>query len=85
MSSTSRPDSPCVAVCTTLYDEFCRGCGRHYLEVANWNQMVDDKKQEVWDRIAQAVLVECPQVQIVEVNELSDTTRGVGGFGSTGV
>lgn len=37
------------------------------------------------DRIAQAVLVECPQVQIVEVNELSDTTRGVGGFGSTGV
>ena len=51
MSSTSRPDSPCVAVCTTLYDEFCRGCRRHYLEVANWNQMVDDKKQEVWDRI----------------------------------
>jgi uncharacterized protein len=26
-----RPDSPCIAVCTTLYDEKCKGCGRTYL------------------------------------------------------
>jgi predicted Fe-S protein YdhL (DUF1289 family) len=29
-----RPDSPCIAVCTTLYDEKCKGCGRTYMEVA---------------------------------------------------
>lgn len=37
------------------------------------------------DRIAQAMLVPIPRVQLVEVDELSDTARGAGGFGSTGV
>ena len=36
------------------------------------------------DRIAQAMLVETPKVTFEEVDELSDTTRGAGGFGSTG-
>jgi dUTP pyrophosphatase len=36
------------------------------------------------DRIAQAMLVHVPQMKIVEVEELSDTLRGAGGFGSTG-
>nr|WP_231971196.1 DUF1289 domain-containing protein [Polynucleobacter necessarius] len=22
-------DSPCIGVCTTLYDEICQGCGRY--------------------------------------------------------
>jgi len=30
----TRPNSPCIAVCTTLYDEHCKGCGRTYIEVA---------------------------------------------------
>ncbi|WP_419228160.1 DUF1289 domain-containing protein, partial [Pseudomonas aeruginosa] len=29
-------DSPCVAVCSTLFDDICRGCGRTAMEVANW-------------------------------------------------
>lgn len=36
------------------------------------------------DRIAQAMLVQVPQVSLVEVEELSETARGDGGFGSTG-
>lgn len=36
------------------------------------------------DRIAQAMLVELPTVEIIEVDELSDTARGTGGLGSTG-
>lgn len=36
------------------------------------------------DRIAQAMLVQVPQVQLVDVNELSHTERGTAGFGSTG-
>ncbi|KDR25977.1 dUTP diphosphatase [Caballeronia zhejiangensis] len=36
------------------------------------------------ERIAQAMIVALPVVQIVEAEELSDTARGTGGFGSTG-
>ena len=36
------------------------------------------------DRIAQLVLAKTPKLPIIEVEELSDTERGQGGFGSTG-
>ncbi|POF32991.1 dUTP diphosphatase [Roseibium marinum] len=36
------------------------------------------------DRIAQMVIAPVLQAQILEVTELTDTTRGAGGFGSTG-
>ena len=36
------------------------------------------------DRIAQGVLCKVPQAEFVEVEELSETIRGQGGFGSTG-
>lgn len=44
-------DSPCVAVCSTLFDEVCRGCGRTAMEVANWVFMSDEEKRVVWQRI----------------------------------
>jgi len=37
------------------------------------------------DRIAQAVINAVPRAVITEVNELSESERGAGGFGSTGV
>lgn len=39
----------------------------------------------VGDKIAQLVIVACPQFIVKEVTELSDTERGEGGFGSTGL
>lgn len=36
------------------------------------------------DRIAQALVLHASKVQIVQVEELSSTDRGAGGFGSTG-
>ena len=36
------------------------------------------------ERVAQLVFVEVPAVVLSEVEELDDTTRGEGGFGSTG-
>lgn len=36
------------------------------------------------DRIAQAMLEPAPRVNLVEVDALSETARGAGGFGSTG-
>ena len=37
------------------------------------------------DRIAQLVLARVPTAIVKDVDELSDTSRGTGGFGSTGV
>lgn len=44
-------DSPCVAICSTLFDEVCRGCGRTAAEVSNWVFLSEDEKREVWRRI----------------------------------
>jgi hypothetical protein len=46
-----RPDSPCVAVCTTTFDPVCRGCGRTVYEAANWVAMTPEEKEVVWKRI----------------------------------
>jgi predicted Fe-S protein YdhL (DUF1289 family) len=45
------PDSPCVGICTTLFDDVCRGCGRTAQEVAQWVFLSDAEKQAVWQRI----------------------------------
>lgn len=39
---------------------------------------------EPGDRIAQAMVLRLPELVLTEVNELGDTARGAGGFGSTG-
>jgi dUTP pyrophosphatase len=41
-------------------------------------------KYEVGDRGAQIMIVPYPQIEFEEVEELSNTERGEGGFGSTG-
>lgn len=42
-----------------------------------------DSIYKVGDRIAQIMILPYPQVQFEEVEELSTTERGIGGFGST--
>lgn len=39
---------------------------------------------EVGDRIAQIIIIPIPHIEFEEVEELSETERGVGGYGSTG-
>jgi len=46
-----RPDTPCVAVCSTTFDDVCRGCGRTVDEVAQWVFMDVDQREVVWQRI----------------------------------
>ncbi|MFP5391425.1 MAG: DUF1289 domain-containing protein [Gammaproteobacteria bacterium] len=50
-SAPERPDTPCVAVCSTTFDDVCRGCGRTYIEVAQWVAMSREEKEVVWQRI----------------------------------
>ncbi|TAK92349.1 MAG: DUF1289 domain-containing protein [Burkholderiaceae bacterium] len=51
MNSADTPDSPCVGICTTLFDDVCRGCGRTVGEVSNWVFFSDAEKQQIWQRI----------------------------------
>lgn len=51
MEAPLRPDTPCVAVCSTTFDEVCRGCGRTVVEVAHWVSMSELQKELVWQRI----------------------------------
>ena len=46
-----RADTPCVAVCSTTFDDVCRGCGRTVAEVAHWVSMTPAQKEIVWQRI----------------------------------
>ena len=41
-------------------------------------------KYEIGDRGAQIIIIPHPEIEFEEVDELSDTERGDGGFGSTG-
>ncbi len=51
LTTAERPDTPCVAVCSTTFDEICRGCGRSVVEVAHWVSMTPEQKEIVWVRI----------------------------------
>ena len=42
------------------------------------------KPYEIGQRVAQMIIMPYPHVDIVEVDELSDSDRGEGGYGSTG-
>lgn len=52
--------------------------------VALHNHTNEDKTIEAHERIAQMVIMPFLAANFIEVDELSDTVRGSGGFGSTG-
>ena len=45
---------------------------------------LDSLAYKVGDRIAQIMIIPHPEIEFEEVDDLSDTERGDGGFGSTG-
>ena len=49
------------------------------------NLSSEDFVIENGERIAQLVIAKYKQAEFIEVNQLSETARGAGGFGSTGV
>lgn len=57
---------------------------RGEITVALYNHASESRVVEPGDRIAQMVIAPFLKVNFEEVDELSDTVRGVGGFGSTG-
>lgn len=45
--------SGCVGICSTLYDEVCRGCGRTAHEVSHWVTFSNEEKKAIRERINQ--------------------------------
>ena len=54
------------------------------LKVAMFNLGKDTAEFSAGDRIAQLILERCEVPPVLEVDALTNTARGVGGFGSTG-
>ena len=59
------------------------GSERMYDEV-KIKEIQANEYYKVGDRIAQIMIIPYPPIEFVEVDELSNTERGEGGFGSTG-
>ena len=48
------------------------------------NGFVDARVYAKYDRVGQLIILPYPQIELVESDDLSDSERGDGGFGSTG-
>ena len=67
----------CVGVCDSDY--------RGEWQVPLYNDSPVERTVRHGDRIAQLLVLPCPEVEFTETNTLPETARGAGGFGSTGV
>lgn len=68
-----------LANCTGVIDSDYRGEVRFMFDYRGWTE-----GYEVGDRIGQLVIMPVPTVEFEEAEELSETERGTGGYGSTG-
>jgi dUTP pyrophosphatase len=48
------------------------------------NGLLNAKVYQLGDRVGQLIIMPYPQIELIETDELSDSERGKGGFGSTG-
>lgn len=53
--------------------------GRTVFDICNY------QSYSIGDRIGQIIIMPIPKIEFIEVDELSDSERGNGGFGSSGV
>lgn len=52
--------------------------------VFNKTRNIHKTEYKIGDKVAQIIILPYPQIKLVEAEELSNTERGEGGFGSTG-
>lgn len=80
----------CVGVIDASYrgEIMCRFLGTkglHYKVGSEDAVVYGNDLYNVGDRVAQIVFLELPKITLIEAEELSETNRGTGGFGSTGL
>jgi dUTP pyrophosphatase len=69
--------------CVGVVDSGYRGELQATFNKVNQNSIAEND-YKVGDRIAQIMIIPHPEIEFDEADELSDTERGEGGFGSTG-
>jgi dUTP pyrophosphatase len=69
--------------CVGVVDSGYRGELQATFNKVNHNSIAEND-YKVGDRIAQIMIIPHPPIEFEEADELSDTERGDGGFGSTG-
>lgn len=79
--SSSRKTPAIMANCVGVVDSQYRG--EVFCSFKNLG-LYAEHPYEVGDRVGQIIIIPYPQIQFVEVEELSETVRGEGGHGSTG-
>lgn len=70
--------------CVGVIDSGYRGELQATFKKTNWLKGNESEKYQIGDRIAQIMIIPYPQIKFEEVSELSNSDRGMGGFGSTG-
>jgi len=70
--------------CVGVIDSGYRGEIQATFKKTNWLKGNESEKYQIGDRIAQIIIIPHPQIEFYEVDELNNTERGEGGFGSTG-
>jgi dUTP pyrophosphatase len=70
-----------------IVDAGYRGEVKFVFRIQNYNHddIFNYKVYEIGDRIGQAIIRKIEPTEYIETNQLEDSDRGVGGFGSTGV
>jgi dUTP pyrophosphatase len=58
--------------------------GDRFYDETKLTEITSNDFYKVGDRIAQIMIIPYPPIEFVEADELSDSERGEGGFGSTG-
>ena len=66
------------------HDDTCSTVNRLYANSSRSFILTADKIYDVGDKVGQIMILPYPQIQFNEVDELSETERGSGGFGHTG-
>ncbi len=82
-SSVSKTDLR-LANCVGVVDSGYRGEVIFRYKFQKDTFFASTKRFETGDRIGQLIIIEYPEIQLREMDSLSDTDRGDGGFGSTG-
>ena len=82
-SSVSKMDVS-LANCVGLVDSGYRGEIRFRYKFAKDSFFAGVKRYKDGDRIGQLVIIPYPSIELEEADELNETVRGEGGYGSTG-
>ena len=82
-SSVSKKDLN-LANCVGVVDSGYRGEITFRYKFDSDSYFANVKRYEDGDRVGQLVIMPYPEIELQEVNHLTTSTRGVGGYGSTG-